>query len=90
MCFAGEVPTIVTGAHYFTRNRTHGSDFPNFFPRKRFRTSLFGAFLHIFWATGKNCSSSLDGYDSHEADLLLVIYLRDWRATCASNQLGKI
>jgi hypothetical protein len=51
------------GAHYFTRNRTRGSDFPPFSPRIGSPNHRSLLLSYAFLAAGKACSSSLDGYD---------------------------
>jgi hypothetical protein len=50
-------------AHYFTRNRTRGSDFPPFSPRMGGPEHRSPLLSYAFLATGKDGSSSLDGYD---------------------------
>jgi len=58
----GYLPSL-SRARCFTRNRTRGSDFPPFSPRIGSPHHRRPLLSYAFLATGKDGSSSLDGYD---------------------------
>jgi hypothetical protein len=68
-------------AHYFTRNRTHGSVFPSVFLRAwEVPTIVPRCFRLLFWQQERIALRRWTGTISHEAGLWgLPVCLRDWK-----------
>jgi len=85
-------PASLVFAHSFTRNRTRGSDFLPFLRASEVPTIFPRSCMYAFWIAGKDCSSSLDGYDFSWSRAFW-----GWRSACvtgrttsASDLLGRI